>query len=65
MQQKRSSARSCFFLPDRRYLRNLDLASLSDDMNNSTIGYSFLTDLRNQLGNGREKCLRRLHDTQQ
>ncbi|KAK4971943.1 hypothetical protein LTR66_011352 [Elasticomyces elasticus] len=48
------------FLPDPSMIRSIDLRGRADDMNDSTIGYSFVTDRRNDLHGGRERMLNRL-----
>jgi len=48
------------FLPDDTAVRSIDLTRIVDDMNDSTVGYSFVCDGRNDLGNGRIRMLNRL-----
>lgn len=48
------------FLSDASAVRNMDLRELVDDITDSTVGYSFVTDPRNNLRGGRERMLGRL-----
>ncbi|KAJ9653611.1 hypothetical protein H2201_009123, partial [Coniosporium apollinis] len=48
------------FLPDPSMVRNIDLRELVDDMTDSTVGYSFVSDPRNNLRGGRRRMLDRL-----
>lgn len=57
--------RDLLFMPDAGYIRSLDIGALFDDMNDASIGYSFLTDKRNKLDGGSRALLRRLVETDQ
>jgi len=48
------------FSPDPSMVRSIDLRGLVDDMNDSTVGYSFVTNQRNNLHSGRKRMLDRL-----
>jgi hypothetical protein len=47
------------FLPDPSMITGLDVGRLVDDINDSTVGKSFITNQHNNLGKGRETMLRR------
>ena len=48
------------FLSGSTTAYNIDLKELVDDMNESSVGYSFVSDPRNHLAGGRERMLERL-----
>jgi superfamily II DNA helicase RecQ len=48
------------FLSDASEIRDIDLRGLVDDIADGTVGYSFVTDPRNNLRGGRERMLHRL-----
>lgn len=51
--------RDLLFLPDASEIHRLNLRELVDDMNDSTVGTSFVNDPRNHLDGGRERMMRR------
>jgi hypothetical protein len=48
------------FLPDAREMKEIRLDGLVDDVNESTVGYSFITEPANKLGDRRRRMLERL-----